>query len=175
MKNYIKNFSQFQKLNEQYEGGSDLANKAMSELLSINANGMNAQVDSSADSSWITDSTPESKSKMKEIFGNMPLAVIHEMGLEVDHESNGLVLSIKPFHDKESFSGFKVPLKEVSDTETTLANEEFGDAETIEMTVFTLEDGSKLAQVWIGDGFHANLPYIIGPDVTKGSDLEDYA
>ena len=168
MKNYIKDFSQFQRINEVRimnvgTKPTTLASEAMAKLVLANINsGLDMPMDDSNNSSWITSSTPECKNKMKEIFGDISLAVIHEFGLEIQQTSNGLVASIEGM-DKE----LELPLKEVSDTKTKyldrLANGD-DDFDTIDITVFTFDDGSNLAQVWIGDGFHAPLPYLIGPD-----------
>jgi hypothetical protein len=164
MKNYIKNFSQFQRINEQ-EGSLGIDAEALS---SIASGDIGEGVFFGKDNWWLTKSTKEIESLMKAVFGDdnideYKLAAIHG-GDEMEIISNdGL---------QGSCGGKTYPLKSAQDGKVkiidagnnTLDNEDYeknqmehaqkegiplNDADAV---VITFEDDTKIVHIFPNNG-----------------------
>jgi hypothetical protein len=162
MKNYIKNFGQFQKLNEQAErDGSSMAKAAISIFKS-------ELTERDDNASWLLEDSKELASILQSAYGSLnDISVFHEQGFIIENSGEGMM--IKGYNET---SDNKMPIKSAEDTVVKYNHRRMsgdtGDVSDYNVETIVFDDESKLVQIWLGeDSFSGDdvrtHPYLIIP------------
>ena len=167
MKNYIKNFSQFQKLNEGMghlglmDRGEGLAKKAVDTF-------RDELTERDDNASWLLEDSEELASILQSAYGSLnDISVFHEQGFTIENSGEGMM--IKGYNGT---SDNKMPIKSAEDTVVKYnhgrVSGDTGDVSDYNVETIVFDDESKLVQIWLGeDSFSGNdvgtHPYLIIP------------